>query len=125
MDFSKLIRLFIYFRRAHSTYFAFFIQLINFASISYLLFINLLHFPSSLMFFVLYILLIVLIYVPLCIYVGWFDYRKGAVPRETELIWRNNPVAQDLLKAIYYIACGENEKAIQILRKYVEKQENK
>ena len=119
---TRFLRFYLYFRRAHSIYFVYVIQFVNFVTITYtLLLVELLHFPNIFTYFILYVILFVLTYVPLCIFIGWLDYRKGLVPIETSLAWRVNPVTRDLLKALYYIANNEREKAIEILRKYVEK----
>ena len=119
---TKLFRYYQYFRRAHNTYFAFIIQLINFTTITYtLLFVQLLNFPNVYTYFMIYLVVFTVLYVPFCIFIGWLDYKKGLAPIESSLTWRTNPVTQDLLKALYYIANGEKEKAIEILRKYIDK----
>jgi len=69
----------------------------------------------------IYLVVFTVLYVPFCIFIGWLDYKKGLAPIESSLTWRTNPVTQDLLKALYYIANGEKEKAIEILRKYIDK----
>jgi len=110
----------VYFKRAHQSYFISILQFINFIVITYtLLFVNLLGFPNAIEYLLVYAICFILIYFPLCIYIGYRDFKKGLYPIEAKVIGIHNPVLKDLLTAIYYIAKNENSKAIEILKKYV------
>ena len=124
-----IFRMFVYFRRAHGTYFTFIIQFVNFITITYtLLLVNILHFPNIFTYFIIYATLFILIYVPLCIFIGWIDMKKGMFPIESKTIWIHNPIVQEIRKdletikqVLYYLSIGENEKAREILEKYVKR----
>jgi len=61
-----------------------------------------------------------LVYVPLAILIGWYDYRKFAVPVDTALVAKASPWNRDLARALILIAEGRNREAIEVLRKWVE-----
>ena len=59
-----------------------------------------------------------LIYIPLAIAIGWYDYKRFAVPMERRLGALVNPWNRDLSKALILIAQGRNEEAIKLLEKW-------
>ena len=60
-----------------------------------------------------------IIYIPLGIFIGWKDYRKYAVPVDTELMARANPWTSDLAESLMLIAENKNEEAVEVLKKWV------
>lgn len=117
---SFVLRLWAYFRRAHSTYLAFIISFANFVVIQYrllvehvsflrLLFANLTAFAVA--FFA--------VYVPLAIVLGWLDYKRLSMPVDMELGTRANPWTRDLAKALYLIADGKYEEAKKVLERWI------
>ena len=114
-----ILRLWTYFRRGHSTYLVLLISFTNFIVIQYRLLIQ--HVPalrlvfSSLTIFGLFLLVF---YPILAILIGWYDYKKLAVPVDTRLIAKASPWNQDLAKAIILIAKGKNDEAIKVLEKW-------
>jgi len=118
---QRILRWWTYFRRGHSTYLAFFLSFANFIVIQYrllveyipvmkVLFSSLLAFAAS--FF--------LVYVPLAIIIGWYDYRKFAVPVETSISAKASPWHRDITRALMLIAEGRNKEAVEVLRKWTE-----
>ena len=61
-----------------------------------------------------------LVYVPVAIIIGWYDYRKLAVPVDTTVAAKANPWTRDLARSLILIAQGRNEDAIKILSKWTE-----
>ena len=59
-----------------------------------------------------------LLYIPTAILIGWYDYRRFAVPVESTLRARANPWTRDLARALICLAEGRNEEAARILRKW-------
>jgi len=57
-----------------------------------------------------------LVYVPLAILIGWYDYRKFAVPVESAIGARASPWNRDAAKALMLIAEGKNEEAVKALK---------
>ncbi len=116
---KRILRCWTYFRRAHSTYLAFFISFANFIVIQYRLLIQyvpFLHYIFSSL--TAFALTFFAIYVPLAILIGWLDYRKLAVPVDTALMAKANPYSRDIAKALYLIADGKYEEAKKVLEKW-------
>ncbi|MHA1590202.1 MAG: hypothetical protein ACTSVA_06335 [Candidatus Njordarchaeales archaeon] len=115
----RLLRWWTYFRRGHNTYLVFLLSFANFIVIQYRLLITYIPFLtiifSSLTVFACSFFLI---YVPLAIMIGWYDFRKLAVPVDTALSARASPWVRDLAKALILIAQGKNDEAIEILEKW-------
>ena len=61
-----------------------------------------------------------LIYIPLAIIIGWYDYRKFAVPIDSPLSAKASPWHRDITRALMLIAEGKNKEAAEILRKWTE-----
>lgn len=95
--FMKLMRdLFIFFKAGHSGYLAFGISLFNFAVIQYRLLISQLPvFSNVLPDLSSFILVFVLMYVPLAIGIGVFEFRKGTRTRTPKL----NPYIQSVVES--------------------------
>lgn len=114
--------MFYYFRRSHGLYTSFFISFLNFITIQYVLLIQRLPFLKSVFSnLILFATTFIITYVPLCIVLGWIDYKKGSASVDAELYTRISPWARDLSKAIILIAEGKNEDAIKLLKRWTEK----
>jgi len=116
---KRILRWWTYFRRGHNTYLVFLISFANFIVIQYQLLIKYITvlqivFSSILIFAALFFI----VYVPLAIIIGWYDYRKFAVPVDTELISKANPWVRDLATALILISEGEKDKVREILQKW-------
>jgi len=93
---SRVFRYFVYFRRAHATYFAFVLGLLNFIVIQYRLLIEYIPllknlFPSLLFFSVSFIVL----YIPTAILLGWFDFKRGIARKELHISTTSNPITRE------------------------------
>lgn len=102
---SFIIRLWVYFRRGHSTYFAFLFAMANFIVIQYRLLIQYIPslkniFNGLLEFFVA----VIIAYVPLAILIGWLDYKRFAVPVDSALIAKANPYSRAIAQALLVIS---------------------
>lgn len=121
LNLQRILRLWTYFRRGHSTYLVFFISFANFIVIQYRLLVE--HVPALKLVFaniLAFATAFFLAYVPLAILVGWLDYRRLAVPVESALAAKYSPWARDLAKALILIAEGKNKEAIELLRKWAD-----
>ena len=117
---NRLLRYFVYFRRAHSTYFAYALSFTNFLVITYTLLLHqVFGLPLDPLHFALWIVLFLPTYAVVCVLVGWIDYRKGLFKVETTVAAAHNPWIQDLLRAIYLLADGRNEEVKKVLEKWV------
>lgn len=111
---NKVLRCWWYFRRGHSTYLAFFLSFANFIVIQYQLYLSkVLDLP-----FHLFAILFPIIYVPLAVFIGWYDRRKGAVPVDVALVATVNPWVKDLAKALKFMNEGKNDEAVKILERW-------
>ncbi len=115
-----VLRLWVYFRRGHSTYLAFLLSFANFIVIQYrlliesvgifrLLFASLTAFAATFL----------LVYVPVATVIGWLDMRKGMLPVEGAIVGEVNPWVRDLLRALYLLAEDRKEEAKKVLEKWV------
>lgn len=94
----RLIRYYVYFKAAHARYFVFVMGATNFIVITYkLLLVDVLGFPLSPQWFLLYAVLFALCYATLCTVLGWLDYRRLTIPTETALASTHNPYNRDLI----------------------------
>jgi len=93
---SRLFRYFVYFRRAHATYFAFLLGLLNFVVIQYRLLIEYVPLLKSLFPSILYFTLtFIALYVPIALALGWFDYRRGVARKELHIATTSNPITRE------------------------------
>lgn len=118
---QRILRLWTYFRRGHSTYLVFFISFANFIVIQYRLLVE--HVPMLKLLFtniLAFAIAFFLAYIPLAIVIGWLDYRRFAVPVETALVAKASPWARDIAKALILMAEGRNKEAIELLKKWAE-----
>jgi len=116
---DRILRWWAYFRRAHGTYLVFFISFANFVVIQYRLLVE--YVPMLKMLFsslTAFAITFFLVYIPLAIIIGWYDYRKFAVPVDSSLSAKASPWHRDVAKALMLIAEGRNKEAIEILRKW-------
>ena len=116
---ERLLRWWIYFRRGHSTYLVFLLSFANFIVIQYRLLIEYvpmlsLVFTSLLSFAIAFFL----IYLPLAILIGWYDYKRFAVPVESAVGAKASPYNRDLALALKLIAEGKNQEAVRVLEKW-------
>lgn len=118
---SRLLRMWTYFRRGHSTYLAFLLSFANFAAIQYRLVVE--YVPLFKELFArlhLFLLTFLAVYIPTAVIIGWLDYKKFSVPIESEVRARADPWVRDLARALAYIAENRNEEAIAVLSKWIE-----
>lgn len=120
MSIARLLRLWIYFRRGHGNYLAFLLSFVNFIVIQYRLLIQKIPqlqslFPSLLVFMAVFFA----IYIPVCVLIGYFDYKRFSVIQENILIAKANPYSRDLARALILLADGKKKEAKKILEKWV------
>lgn len=80
-----------YFLRGHNSWFYFAFWLVNFTVIIYKLLLEDVVLPEWLRFSYFFVLFI-LIYIPLAIFVGRFDFKRGTFRGEVNLIRKVNPI---------------------------------
>jgi len=117
---DRWLRLWSYFRRGHSTYLVFLLSFANFIVIQYRLLVQ--YVPSFRVLFhslLLFTVAFFLIYIPLAVVIGWYDYHKFSMPVELTLTAEVSPWNQDLARALILIAQGRNDEAVEILRRWV------
>ncbi len=116
---ARLLRYWTYFRRGHTVYLAFLLSFANFVVIQYNMVIKNVAFLKDLFAHLTYFAIVfALLYIPTAVIIGWYDYRKFAVPTETALRSMASPWTQDLARALILIAEGKNEEAIKVLKKW-------
>jgi len=116
---ERLLRCWLYFRRGHSTYLVFFLSFANFIVIQYRLLVQ--YVPALNLIFtslISFVIAFFLVYVPLAVAIGWYDYRKFAVPVEATVGARASPYNRDLALALKLIAEGKNKEAVKVLEKW-------
>ena len=116
---DRLLRWMTYFRREHNAYLVFLVSFANFVVIQYRLLIE--YIPALKIIFTsltAFVIAFFLVYIPLAIAIGWYDYKKFAVPMERRIGALVNPWNRDLSKALILIAQGKNEEAIKLLEKW-------
>ena len=119
---ERILRYWTYFRRGHGTYLAFLLSFANFMVIQYRLLIE--YMPALKAIFsqlLIFAATFFLVYVPIATVIGWYDYRKFAVPVDASIAAKTSPWARDLARALMFMAEGKNKDAIEILKKWVEK----
>jgi len=119
---ERLLRWWTYFRRGHGTYLVFFLSFANFIVIQYRLLIQ--YVPVLEILFsniIAFAIAFFLVYVPLAILIGRYDFRKFAVPVESTIAAKASPWNRDIAKALILIAEGKNREAVEVLRKWAEK----
>jgi hypothetical protein len=118
---ARLARdLWIYFKSGHSGYFTFVLSLSNFVVLQYNLFVERIPFLKQVMpRMSTFVVLFSLIYFPVAIVLGYFDFRKGATMRRTFL----SPYQQDSLeshiklrRSLMHFYNGEKEEALTELQ---------
>jgi len=115
------LRYWTYFRRGHNTYLAFLLSFANFMVIQYRLLIE--YMPALKAIFqhlLVFAVTFFLIYVPISIVIGWYDYRKFAVPIDASIAAKASPWVRDLATALILMAEGKNAGAKEILKKWTE-----
>ena len=92
----KLRDLWIYFKTGHSGYLVYSLSILNFVVLQHRLLISYIPFLSRYMSRLsTFIIVFVVTYIPLSIFIGYFEFRKGEVKRRPML----NPYTQDTLEA--------------------------
>jgi hypothetical protein len=92
----KLRDLWIYFKTGHSGYLVYSLSILNFVVLQHRLLISYIPFLSRyLSRLSTFIVVFVITYIPLSIFIGYFEFRKGEVKRRPML----NPYTQDTLEA--------------------------
>ena len=116
---DRLLRWLTYFRRGHNAYLVFLVSFANFVVIQYRLLIE--YIPALKIIFTsltAFVIAFFLVYIPLAITIGWYDYKKFAVPMERRLGALVNPWNRDISKALILIAQGRNDEAVKLLEKW-------
>ena len=119
---ERILRYWTYFRRGHGTYLAFLLSFANFMVIQYRLLIE--YMPVLKAIFsqlLIFAATFFLVYVPVATVIGWYDYRKFAVPIDASIAAKASPWTRDLAKALMFMAEGKNKDARKILKKWAEK----
>jgi len=118
----KVLRLWIYFRRAHNNYMVLAVWLASQSTIFYtLLMVQILGVPKSILHYILFAFLFAVSYFIVAVLVGRWDFKRGSVRVETELIARANPAMRDILFSLYRIADKlELQDVKEVLKKWIE-----
>jgi hypothetical protein len=114
---DKLFRAFVYFKRGYSLI-AFCLSFTNFVILTYKFVVEPI-LGTDVLLLLVYVASVGLAVSSACVLVGRWDYRRGTFKHEALVNVLNNPAWRDLFTALYYIALGDNVKAITILRKYI------
>lgn len=113
-------KLLTYFRRGFGNWLTFILSAIQFLIVTYELAIAnvpilMLIFPTLYIFSVIFIG----IFVPLCIAIGWLDYKKGSAPVENVVNIMANPWSMDISKALLLMCDDKKTEAKKVLEKWV------
>jgi len=118
---ERLSRYWTYFRRGHNIYLAFWLSFANFITLQYNLLVKNVAFLKDIFTHLTYFAIaFLLLYIPAAMIIGWYDYRRFAMPVELTLRARTNPWTRDLARALICLAEGRNEEAVEILRKWTQ-----
>ncbi|HID09276.1 TPA: hypothetical protein EYP13_03535 [Candidatus Micrarchaeota archaeon] len=114
-----LVRLYTYFKRGWQ-FIAVPVAAVNFVLITYRLLVekvSFLHriFPSL----TVYALVVVPLGVLLAVLLGYWDYKHGTAPVESERIARYSPWTRSLARALYHLADGDPDAAKQELERWM------
>ena len=118
---QRVLRWWTYFRRGHSTYLVFLLSFANFIVIQYRLLVE--YIPAMKVLFTsltVFAASFFFVYIPIAVLIGWYDYRKFAVPVDTSISAKASPWNRDIARALTLIAEGRNKEAIEILKKWTE-----
>jgi hypothetical protein len=122
--------LWIYFKTGHSGYLVYSLSILNFVVLQHRLLISYIPFLSQYMSKLsTFLVVFVVTYIPLAIFIGFFEFRKGEVKRRPML----NPYTQDTLEAtikmnhglLQYIngdveeATNQIEESLVLLRRWI------
>jgi len=118
---DRILRMWTYFRRGHTTYLSFLISFANFIAIQYHLVIEAIPLLSNIFSRLIYFVFVfIIIYLPISTMIGWVDFKKGAVPTESTIGALASPWAKDIARSLSLICEGRYEEAKKILEKWVE-----
>lgn len=95
-----LLRLFEYFKRAHSAYFSFIIQIFNFTNLFFLLLIAVGILKPILSHYLFLLLLLITVYLPVSIIIGKWDFKHGSYITLSMIAREHNPIYQELFKQL-------------------------
>ena len=119
---SKL-SLWIYFRQGHSSYWAFFINFANFIVLQWALLLQNIDFIEAIFGSILvFSITFMIIYVPISIITGWFDFKRGAVPVQKRLGSLSDPWRMDITLVLKLIVEGKNKEAVKCLEKWIKEE---
>ena len=116
---QRILRWWTYFRRGHGTYLVFLLSFANFIVIQYRLLVE--YVPVMKVLFsslTAFAITFFFIYIPLATLIGWYDYKRFAVPIEAAIGARASPWVRDLAKALMLMAQGRNDDAVKILERW-------
>jgi len=140
---NKIFRYWTYFKQGHANYFSFILSVANFLVIQYMLLVERLNMKlvASILGKVPYIgwilaktvevlaivlsrftffaLLFFMIYAPICIAIGWLDFKRGTVPVDAAVRAFSNPWVNDLAKALILICDEKYDEAKKLLRRWI------
>jgi len=90
---NKFGRLKLYFLRGHSQWFVYVFSLTNFSLLFYnFLFKNLRFIPEALKQFYIFFSLFIILYVPIAMIIGYFDFKKGTFKAEQMVMLEMSPI---------------------------------
>lgn len=119
-DKKSKLRFWTYFRRGHSVYLGYILSFSNFIVLQYRLLVEQMPildaiFNSILLFGIVFIF----VYIPISTIIGYYDYEKYAVPIDASIFAKSNPYSIAIASAVYYLAEGENRKAMDVLKEWM------
>lgn len=117
---ERLIRYYVFFKQGHGGYLVYFMALFNFVTIQYALLIEKIpvletFFPR----FYVFASVFVVVYPIIAISIGWLDFKRGTVPTTSVLQATVSPFTQATIKAWIKHFEGEDDEAIEHLRKFL------
>ena len=117
---ARLRRIYTYIRHGHSTYAAVPFGILNFMVIIFSLLLSKIVvfqvlFPNILKFIVIFSVL----YLPIIAIAGRKDFKRGQYVTESRIAVQNNPFIQATVMYYIYLAQGETDKAISLMKKWL------
>ena len=124
---TQLLRWWSYFRRGHGVYLALAVSFMNFITLQYRLFIEYIPFLKNIFTHILFFAVIFFVfYTIIAVFIGKWDYTRGAVIIDSTLQAKASPLAWDTVEAsileaeaIKLFIRGQNDEAIEKLERSV------
>lgn len=96
----NIFKLFEYYKRAHSVYFGFIIQIFNFLNLLFLLGISFGFLEGSLISYCLLVGTFICFVFPIFVVIGRFDYTRGSFIQSHKIIKEKSPIYQELFRLL-------------------------